>query len=83
MVPFVVDNDSTDETRRVLIDRGIPHARFSPQLGVSAGWNYGLDWFFRQPEVEQVLVVGNDTFLPSNFYREISGVRGAVRYGHP
>lgn len=70
---FVIDNDSTDDTRQNLISWGIPHARFSPQLGVSAGWNYGLDWFFRQPEVEQVLVVGNDTYLPSNFYREMLG----------
>ena len=71
--PFVIDNDSSDGTRDWLMGRGIPHARFSPQLGVSAGWNYGLDWFFRQPEVEQVLVVGNDTYLPSNFYREMLG----------
>jgi glycosyltransferase involved in cell wall biosynthesis len=70
---FVVDNDSTDGTRESLIEMRVPHARFSPQLGVSAGWNFGLDWFFRQPEVEQVLVVGNDTYLPSNFYREMLG----------
>lgn len=70
---FVVDNASTDNTRDWLRRERIPHAHFSPQLGVSAGWNYGLDWFFRQPEVEQVLVIGNDTYLPSNFYREILG----------
>lgn len=70
---FVIDNDSTDETRRMLIDRRIAHARFSPQLGVSAGWNFGLQWFFRQPEVEQVLVIGNDTYLPSDFYRALLG----------
>src|SRR5580704_8066966 len=69
--PFIIDNDSTDGTREWLISERIPHARFSPQLGVSAGWNFGLDWFFRQPEVEQVLVIGNDTYLPSNFYREM------------
>lgn len=71
--PFIIDNDSTDDVRGWLLHNRIPHARFSPQLGVSAGWNFGLDWFFRQPEVEQVLVVGNDTYLPSNFYREMLG----------
>lgn len=70
---FVIDNDSTDSTREWMIHNRILHARFSPQLGVSAGWNFGLDWFFRQPEVEQVLVIGNDTYLPSNFYREMLG----------
>jgi hypothetical protein len=70
---FVIDNDSTDGTRQWMVEWMIPHARFSPQLGVSAGWNYGLDWFFRQPEVEQVMVIGNDTYLPSNFYREMMG----------
>lgn len=70
---FVIDNDSTDGTREWLIHNCIPHARFSPQLGVSAGWNFGLDWFFRQSEVDQVLVIGNDTYLPSNFYREMLG----------
>ena len=70
---FVVDNASTDGTREWLIANHVPHARFSPQLGVSAGWNFGLQWFFRQPEVEQVLVIGNDTYLPSNFYREMLG----------
>lgn len=70
---FVIDNDSTDGTREWLIANHIPHARFRPQLGVSAGWNFGLDWFFRQPEVEHVLVIGNDTWLPSNFYRELMG----------
>ena len=62
---FVIDNDSTDSTREWMIHNRILHARFSPQLGVSAGWNFGLDWFFRQPEVEQVLVIGNDTICPA------------------
>ena len=68
---FVIDNDSTDCTLKWLRSNRVPHARFSPQLGVSAGWNYGIDWFFRQQEVDKVLVVGNDTYLPSNFYREM------------
>ena len=38
--------------------------------GVSKGWNYGIQHFFNQG-AESVLVIGNDTWIPPYFYREL------------
>lgn len=64
---FVVDNDSTDGTSSWLSEINIQHALFRPQLGVSAGWNYGLQYLFRLHD--HVLVLNNDVVLPYWFYR--------------
>src|ERR1019366_2359061 len=63
---FVIDNDSTDGTAQWLLAQGIRHAPFRPQLGVSVGWNYGLQYLFRL--YEHVLVINNDVILPRWFY---------------
>jgi GT2 family glycosyltransferase len=67
---FVIDNDSTDGTTKWLQARE-NHATFRPQLGVSAGWNYGLQHLFRLHE--HVLVINNDVVLPYWFYRFLLG----------
>jgi GT2 family glycosyltransferase len=66
---FVIDNDSTDGTQEWLHKDGIAHATFRPQLGVSVGWNYGLQYLFRLHD--HVLVINNDVVLPPWFYGEL------------
>ena len=71
---LVIDNDSTDGTRGWLYDDRIPYCDFRPQIGVSAGWNFGIEKIFRADLPEKshyVLVVNNDTILPANFYSEL------------
>jgi len=65
-----VDNDSGDGTKEWLAEKGIHMARFSPQIGVSLGWNYGLRFFF-ESGCDHVLVVNNDTILRKDTYREL------------
>lgn len=55
----------------------VTYVRFSPQVGVSGGWNFGLKLLFQFPQVEHVLVVGNDTILPPTFYDQLLGYLGA------
>ena len=79
---FVVDNDSTDGTREWLIEEKIPFARFSPQLGVSAGWNYGLDQWFSQG-AEHVFVFNNDIRIAPWFCRSLHMYRWSFVSGAP
>jgi GT2 family glycosyltransferase len=80
----VVDNDSGFETASWLASMRYPTTewlslrRFSPQLGVSAGWNWGLRKFFDPVKPgskwhlsDHCLVVNNDVVLPSWFYRSL------------
>jgi GT2 family glycosyltransferase len=65
----VVDQASTDGTAEWLQTQ-IPDVkiwRFDPQLGVSAGWNFGLVDAFRT--ADHCLVVNNDVVLRSDNYR--------------
>ena len=66
----IIDNGSTDGTRNwawlyqwlLIANEG--------NLGVSRGWNEGLNWFFKNG-FDRVLVIGNDTWIPEYFYREL------------
>lgn len=70
---FVVDNDSTDHTRSWLYEERIPYVDFRPQIGVSAGWNFGLTKIFNAnlPRYEYALVLNNDTYLEKSLYRHL------------
>jgi GT2 family glycosyltransferase len=68
---FVIDNDSSDGTEEWLSSdefNGV-WQRFSPQLGVSEGWNVGLKKLFYEPswKSEFVLCPNSDTVLPPWF----------------
>ena len=65
---LVVDNNSTDGTYEWLKENANMRVQFSPQVGVSVGWNFGLRYLFERDKAEYVLVVNNDTILPSFFY---------------
>ena len=79
---FVVDNDSTDGTTEWLSEQKIPFARFSPQLGVSAGWNYGLDQFFNAG-AHHVFVFNNDIRIAPWFCRSLAMYNYPMVTGRP
>jgi GT2 family glycosyltransferase len=66
----VIDNYSTDGTREWLRAYGWLIWAEVENTGVSAGWNRGLEWFFSHG-ADNVLVCGNDTWLPESFYRTL------------
>ena len=68
---LVIDNDSTDGTAAWCNEHGVLRATFRPQLGVSAGWNFGLRQLFRNADAAHVLVLNNDVALPRWFYRRL------------
>jgi GT2 family glycosyltransferase len=73
---LAVDNGSTDGTSNWLPDNRDPdsdfHAmRFQSNSGVSKGWNWGLDYWFRNIGADHVLVLNNDTILPPWFYSRL------------
>lgn len=63
---YVIDNATTEDVQWVQenVDN---YDRFEPQLGVSAGWNTGLEIWFAD-KTQYVLVPNTDTILPSWFY---------------
>ncbi len=69
-VVMAIDNGSTDGTVPWLKAYGCLLRAEPENRGVSAGWNCGLKMFF-EAGAENVLVVGNDTWLPPYFYREL------------
>ena len=66
-----IDNDSSDGSYEWLKGSTLGALQFSPQIGVSAGWNVGLNNLFNNEGAEHVLVLNNDTILPTFFYREL------------
>lgn len=64
---LIVDNGSTDGTEAwdEWLEYGdVRCSQMGSNLGVSKGWNNGLDfWFNIKPSRNHVLVVGNDTVL--------------------
>ncbi len=80
-----IDNDSTDGTWAWLKTNTYAPVQYSPQIGVSAGWNVGLEFFFENEAADHVLVLNNDTVLPPFFYRSllaygVSFVTGNTEY---
>lgn len=68
----IIDNGSTDGTEEWLTEQRINNTKLKANYGVSVGWNDGLRWFFEIPyQADHVLVINNDTILPSWFYREL------------
>ena len=67
---FIVDNASTDGTHRWLSEKRIPSYLFDLNMGVSKGWNTGIEWF-ETDKAEHVLVINNDTVIPPHFYRTL------------
>jgi GT2 family glycosyltransferase len=70
---LLIDNDSTDGTLNWAQDQVSHVVCFRPQLGVSAGWNWGLRWFFEHDCEDHVLVCNNDIELPTWGYRALLG----------
>jgi GT2 family glycosyltransferase len=65
----IIDNGSTDGTREWVSDENIQTVLFTENLGVSVGWNVGLNLAFTSHE--HVLCLNNDTQLPPYFYRKL------------
>jgi len=68
---FVVNNASQDETERWLQKDRIDHLASRVNLGISAGWNYGIDYQVARG-CDFVLVVNNDVVLPRWFAAELA-----------
>ena len=67
-VAYIIDNGSTDGTQEWL---PAPYVLFKDNLGVSFGWNLGLQMLFERSDVDHVLVANNDTVMPPWFYSEL------------
>lgn len=72
----VIDNASTDGVKQWVEAYGWLLYGAAENEGVSAGWNRGLKWFFER-NFDSVLVMGNDTWIPPYFLREL------LSYGQP
>lgn len=70
VVPSIFDNGSTDGTPEWVISEGIDHTCVVENAGVSSGWNYVLGLLFGLG-VNHVLVLNNDTEIPTYFYRKL------------
>lgn len=67
----ILDNDSSDGTYEWAKGTAKVLTQYRPQLGVSAGWNTELRYWFEAERANHVLVIGNDTVLPPWFYSSL------------
>ena len=74
---YLVDNDSQDHTYEwaKTVENIVP-VQFSPQIGVSGGWNHGLKTLFECEGEEHVLVINSDVVLPRWFYSSLLSYDG-------
>src|ERR1700761_5553385 len=73
---YVYDNESQDETKPwVNSCPDITNLSMGFDLGVSAGWNYGLETLFSEG-VEHVLLINSDVVLPPWFYSTLLSYPG-------
>lgn len=90
VVLYTIDNDSSDGTADFLhygTESYIRSWKMSPAKGVSASWNFGLDYLFNTAGADHVLVINNDVELRPDTYRELLSDGGpfvtAVSVGDP
>jgi GT2 family glycosyltransferase len=72
VVIYVIDNDTEDGHKDILASypkNKVLNWRFTPAKGVSASWNFGLEYLFDTAQCEKVLVLNNDTELKRETYR--------------
>jgi GT2 family glycosyltransferase len=63
--------DGTVEWAKTELPKGTLIIQVPENLGVSYGWNAGLDLLFKDNGAEHVLVLGNDTVIPKSFYSSL------------
>ena len=71
----VLDNGSSDGSREwIIAEDGLSgySSVLEHNIGVSAGWNYGLKIIFGTWNAPCCLVLNQDTVLPTFFYRELA-----------
>jgi len=70
---MIIDNGSTDGTVEWISNHsGIGYVFLNnSNTGVSAAWNMGLKYWFDTADAEHVLVLNNDTIIPTWFYRKL------------
>jgi GT2 family glycosyltransferase len=64
---LVVDNGSTDDTIPMLQELGIRFLRNPENLGLTKGWNLGIEFMFSAMGARKILVLNNDVILPCNY----------------
>lgn len=79
---YVIDNGSEDGSREWLLQEGIPGYHNDKNLGVSVGWNQGLEYLFGDG-AQYVLVLNQDVSLPTYFYRELLDCNVPLVTGFP
>jgi len=68
---LIHDNGSTDGTLDWLRQDQYVSYKATENIGVSAGWNRELEFFFDELDHEHCLVLNNDVVLAPWFYREL------------
>jgi GT2 family glycosyltransferase len=84
---YVYDNGSTDGTvewlRGQVLEKKLGYNGSSVNLGVSKGWNEGLDYLFGHMNYESVLVLNQDLQLGSSFLRQLLEFNAPFVTGFP
>lgn len=79
---FIVENGSSDGSPEWIRSQSIQGIMHRENTGVSAGWNWGLRYLFGSG-AEHVLVLNQDTVLPSFCYRELLNCNVPLITGFP